>query len=282
MIQVFGGKGFVGSGFVKAHPDCLVNDREDLKVCEKTKQIMYFISTVSNYNVHTNPYIDIETNLLLFMRVLEQCKGKDIIMNYISSWVVYGATEMPATEDSCCKPTGFYSITKRCAEQLLISYCETFNIEYRILRLANVSGFGDKKASSTKNPLQFMINELKLGHDVQVYENGNSYRDYIHIDDAVIAMSIVLEKGPLRSITNIGNGAPIYFKDMITYAKELIGGSGQLIPVVSPDFYKKVQVQSIWMSNAKLIQLGYSQQFDYKYMVMDMIFGDTCVPTRPI
>ena len=38
-------------------------------------------------------------------------------------------------ENALCDPKGFYSITKRTAEQLLISYCETFNIKYRIVRI---------------------------------------------------------------------------------------------------------------------------------------------------
>ena len=53
-------------------------------------------------------------------------------------------------ESDYCDPTGFYSITKRAAEQLIISYCNTFNLKYRILRLTNIIGENDKKVSSQK------------------------------------------------------------------------------------------------------------------------------------
>ena len=66
---------------------------------------------------------------------------------YATIHFVYGQTQMPATEESICNPTGFYSITKRAAEQLIISYCETYGIKYRILRLCNVYGIGDTKFS---------------------------------------------------------------------------------------------------------------------------------------
>ena len=131
-IQVFGGKGFVGSAFVKTNPNMIVNERTNYKVSLDANEIVYFISTVTNYNVKTDPYVDIDTNLSTMIRVLEQCKHRGLTFNFISSWFVYGDTEMPAKETSYCNPTGFYSITKRCAEQLLISYCETFNIRYRI------------------------------------------------------------------------------------------------------------------------------------------------------
>ena len=94
-IQVFGGFGFVGSEFVKQNPDCIVNERHDYTV--KSNNILYLISTISNYNMLTNPYIDIDTNLTTLMRVLEQCKNRDVTFNFVSSWFVYGDVDGPYT-----------------------------------------------------------------------------------------------------------------------------------------------------------------------------------------
>ena len=70
MVNLFG-NGFVGSNYSKKYP-CIINDRNDL--VPKTNQILYFISTTDNYNVHTNPYIYIETNLTTLIRVLENSR----------------------------------------------------------------------------------------------------------------------------------------------------------------------------------------------------------------
>ena len=274
-IQVFGGSGFVGSEFAKQNPGCLVNARDDYSV--KEKNILYMISTVTNYHVKTNPYIDIDTNLTTLMKVLEQIKNNMLqaedgyVFNFISSWFVYGETEMPAHEESNCYPNGFYSITKRCAEQLLISYCETFGIKYRILRLANVAGHGDKKASPQKNALQHMINELKAGRDVNVYDGGNLYRDYIHVSDVARAIKLIMETGEVNTTYNVGNGQPLLFKDMIEYAKELIGGEGRLVPIEIPQFHRTVQVRSMWMLSDKLKSLGYAPNYDMKAIIEDMV-----------
>lgn len=274
-IQVFGGSGFVGSEFTRQNSDCIVNARDDYSV--KEKNILYMISTVTNYHVKTNPYIDIDTNLTTLMKVLEQIKNNMLqaedgyVFNFISSWFVYGETEMPAHEESNCYPNGFYSITKRCAEQLLISYCETFGIKYRILRLANVAGSGDKKASPQKNALQHMINELKAGRDVNVYDGGNLYRDYIHVNDAARAIKTIMDKGEVNTIYNVGNGKPLLFKDMIEYAKELIGGEGKLNPIEIPQFHKTVQVRSMWMLSDKLKSLGYEPKYDLEAIIEDMV-----------
>lgn len=269
-LQVFGGNGFVGSAFVRKNPLCVVKQRND-HVVDKDKDILYLISTVTNYNVKTNPYIDIETNLILLMKILSQYQNSDKIFNFISSWFVYGNTQMPATEESICDPTGFYSITKRCAEQLLISYCQTFNIKYRILRLANIAGHGDNKASAQKNALQYMINQLKQNLDINLYEGGNMYRDYIHVNDAVDAIDLILDKGEINSIYNVGNGIPLLMKDLIEYAKQLIGGTGRINYIDVPQFHKIVQVHSQWMKNDKLKSLGYEPKYDMKSIIEDMI-----------
>ena len=274
-IQVFGGSGFVGSEFTKQNPGCIVNARDDYSV--KEKNILYMISTVTNYHVKTNPYIDIDTNLTTLMKVLEQIKNNMLqaedgyVLNFISSWFVYGETGMPAHEESNCYPNGFYSITKRCAEQLLISYCETFGIKYRILRLANVAGHGDKKASPQKNALQHMINELKAGRDVNVYDGGNLYRDYIHVSDVARAITLIMETGEVNTTYNVGNGQPLLFKDMIEYAKELIGGEGRLVPIEIPQFHRTVQVRSMWMLSDKLKSLGYTPNYNMKAIIEDMV-----------
>lgn len=270
-IQVFGGHGFVGGNYVKKTPSCIVNSRDNYLIDSGSTDIVYFISTVSNYNVKTNPYIDIDTNLTTLIKVLEQCKDTNIVFNFISSWFVYGDTTVPATEESYCNPKGFYSITKRCAEQLLISYCKTFGIKYRILRLANVAGRGDPKASAQKNALQFMINELKEGRNVNLYDNGNLYRDYIHNDDVAHAINLILEKGAWDEVYNISNGVPYMFKDVIEYAYSLIISPGKIIPIEVPKFHQTVQVHSMWMKNDKLKELGYAPKYDMQAMIRDIL-----------
>ena len=267
-LQVFGGLGFVGSEFVKQNPNCIVNERHDYTV--KSKNILYLISTISNYNMLTNPYIDIDTNLTTLMRVLDQCRDKDVTFNFVSSWFVYGDTDMPAHENSVCRPTGFYSITKKAAEDLLICYAQVFKIKYRILRLANVVGRGDPKASLKKKALQQLINELKEGRDINVYDNGNMYRDYIHVNDVARAIKLVMDRGDVNSVYNIGNGKPIKFKTIIDYAHKYTNSASKMHSIEPPEFHKIVQVHSMFMDTTKLKQLGYEPRWSMEQIVQDM------------
>ena len=270
--QVFGGHGFVGSEFVRQNPsECIVNEKIDYNVSGDCEQILYLISTITNYNMKVNPYIDIETNLMTLMKVLEQCKNKDVTFNFISSWFVYGHTYMPATEESICFPSGFYSITKKAAEDLLVCYCKTFGIKYRILRLANVVGAGDPKASPRKNALQYMINQMKEHKDINLYEGGELYRDYIHVTDVANAIRIVMNKGEVNEIYNVGNGTPLLLKDMVNYAHSKLNSRGKINFIKQPEFHKTVQVLSMWMKTDKLSKLGYTPTYNMHQMIEDMI-----------
>ena len=275
MINLFGGSGFVGTTF-KEKFECVVNDRNNLfpTLTDDVTDILYLVSTIDNYNVTVNPYIDIETNLTTLIRVLENFRltgRRNVVFNFASSWFVYGDTDLPAREDSYCDPKGFYSITKRAAEQLLISYCETYKIQYRIFRFANVLGPNDKKASKKKNALTYLLNEIKQEKEIYLYDNGEFYRDYIHVSDLCYAMKLVMAKGKVNEIYNIGNGEKILFRDLIKYAVEKAKSRSTIYPIQQPDFHKQVQVKSMYMDNSKIRSLGYSPIFTIKTIIDQLL-----------
>ena len=121
-LSVYGGSGFIGRNFIKRFDGCTQIQRDERK--PHSKDILYFISTVDNYNIFDNITLDVDTNLKILCEVLDHCRDSEITFNFISSWFVYGKNQyMPVKEDAICNPTGFYSITKKCAEDLLISFC---------------------------------------------------------------------------------------------------------------------------------------------------------------
>jgi nucleoside-diphosphate-sugar epimerase len=274
MISIFGSSGFIGSRFISLYQDKCISIEKNINI-PKSKDILYFISTTDNYNVYTDPYLDINTNLIKLISVLEECKKINektpVTFNFISSWFVYGKTnDFPAKETSRCNPTGFYSITKHTAEKLLISYCDTFNIKYRILRLTNIIGSNDKKISKKKNAIQYLIDKLKNNEDVELYNNGNVVRDYMFVDDCCRAINTCIERANYNEIINISNSEPVFIKDIIYYAKEKLKSSSKIISIETPEFHKNVQIENIYLDNTKLINLQYTPQTTV-YQAIDKI-----------
>lgn len=262
-LNVFGGTGFIGKRFCELHEDrVILNGRNDYK--PQADEVVYFISTVDNYNIHHNLHTDIDTNLTVLMNVLEHVKARpDTTFNFISSWFVYGQnTNTPFREDDlACNPTGFYSITKRCAEQLLISFCNTFNIKYRIFRLANVLGEGDFKISKKKNALQFMIKEIVDGRDVELYYGGNVLRDYIYVDDVCNAIAHCIDNAPANEIINVGSGKPYLFLDIIKKTMEIADSESSIVNIDPTHFHNVVQVRNSYLDTTKLKNYGYECRY---------------------
>lgn len=269
-INVFGGTGFIGSRFCELYNDSvIINERNNYT--PKTKNILYFISTIDNYNIHKDLHVDIDTNLKVLMNTLEKIKDeKDTIFNFISSWFVYGQNaNIPFKEDDMsCNPTGFYSITKRCAEQLIISFCSTFGIKYRIFRLANVLGEKDFKISKKKNALQFLIKEIVHDRDIELYYGGDVLRDYIYVDDVCGAVKHCLEKSPTNEIINIGSGKPYLFKDIINKSIRYSDSKSTIIEINPTHFHNVVQVKNSYLDIDKLKKYGYIN----KYSIDDIIY----------
>lgn len=271
MISVYGASGFVGSRFCNLYPHFVVKqEREERK--PRTKNILYLISTVDNYNVHTNITLDVETNLKVLCEVLDHCRDNDIVFNFISSWFVYGDCELPAKEEYYCNPTGFYSITKKAAEDLLISFCKTYGVKYRILRLCNVMGIGDNKSSSKKNALSYMIDLLKKNEDVYVYDEGTPIRDIMHVDDVCRAIKLICDNGNINEIYNIGSGQPTSIGGIISKAKEHLQSKSTIKSKEAPEFHKIVQVKNFWFDVTKLQKLGFVQ-----LITTDKIIEELCI-----
>jgi len=269
MISVYGGSGFIGSRFCELYSNIVLKqDREERK--PKTQEILYFISTVDNYNVHNNITLDVETNLKVLCEVLDFCRDSNFIFNFISSWFVYGETELPAKEEYYCQPTGFYSITKKAAEDLLISFCKTYEVKYRILRLCNVMGNGDGKISAKKNALSYMIDLLKKNEDVYLYDNGTPIRDIMHVDDVCRAIDLVCREGKLNEIYNIGSGQPIPISAIIETAKKYLGSTSNIKSKEAPEFHKIVQSKNFWMDTNKLNRLGFTQEISNDQIIREL------------
>lgn len=255
-ISVFGGSGFIGSNYCNKYESILI-PRDDLK--SQSSEILYFISTVDNYNVLNNSTLDIETNLIHLMRVLDANKEKLRCINFISSWFVYGDTDLPANENSVCNPKGFYSITKKCAEDLLISYCKTNKINFRIFRLCNVYGKDDLKVSKKKNALQYLLNKLKNSEDIELYHGGRFYRDYMFVDDVCRAINHLIRFGEINSVYNIGSGYKIQFIEIINKALEITNSNSKIIEIEPSEFHKIVQVKDMLLDISKLTSTGFTK-----------------------
>jgi nucleoside-diphosphate-sugar epimerase len=256
MLTILGGRGYIGSQYVADYYDpavgniVSVNERADYGV--HSKDVLYLIQP---YQYNEVPG---DSNLTVLTRVLENWRNradsKDGVFNFVSSAKVYGMKDVWANENTLCRPEGFYSNIRFCAEKLITYYCEAYGLAYRILRISNAVG---SKAHGTpqQNVLPYLLRRLAAGETIEIQGDGEFYRDYIHVEDCVRAIELVMRHGEVNTIYNIGNGVTYSFIEILKYAAATLqSGTIQFVP-------QKDVPLSFSVNTSKLQSLGYVPKY---------------------
>lgn len=242
-ILVTGGAGFIGGNYIlnhmKKYPDdkiiCVdkltyagniktldpVTDSPNFEfhridICDR-KQIMYLFrdtqpDAVINFaaeshvdNSIKNPDIFLQTNIIGTGVLLDACREHGTRFHQVSTDEVYGdlpfdRPDLKFTEESQLDPHSPYSASKASADMLVLSYHRTYKLPVTISRCSN--NYGPYQFPEKLIPLA--ITNLKRGLNVPVYGNGLNVRDWLYVVDHCNAIDLILEKGQIGQIYNIG------------------------------------------------------------------------------
>lgn len=123
-------------------------------------------------------------------------------MVQISTDEVYGDYEGKglAKEDSLLEPSSPYSASKAGGEMLCLAYKRTYGTSVIITRSSN--NYGPYQYPEKIIPL--FITNLLEDKKVPVYGDGAQIRDWIYVEDNCRAIDLVLHKGEIGEIYNIG------------------------------------------------------------------------------
>ena len=136
-----------------------------------------------------------------------------------------GPIQSTATrEDSGTSPASIYAATKLAQENLVSIASKALGIPVVILRFQNVYGEGQ----SLKNPytgiLSIFSNQLRQGVTVNLYEDGQESRDFVHVSD--VADAVVRAANSSRAdgmILNVGSGRPTTVERVALLLKKNFG-----------------------------------------------------------
>lgn len=240
------------------------------KDIENIDIIYHCASTVHNYHVLTNPYIDVATNINGTIRLLEICKDlqKKPKIIFLSTFFVYGneydKTKTPINEDSRTNPLAIYPATKLCAESIIKLYSRLYDIPYLICRLTNVYGENEDYDNKKKGALNYIIMQAVKGKPLFIYKGGNFCRDYIHVADVVKALKFLENKKVINDTYLIGYGKPVLFKDMISYIHKLTGKKSRIQEVEPPSFHNIVGIKNFAADTSKIRKLSWRPKISYK------------------
>ncbi len=183
--------------FEEYGPDYVVNFAAESHVDRSIEGPEVFVRT-NVYGTHV---------LLDVAKEYWEKKGKsDVRFIQISTDEVYGSLPLESnekfTEESPLKPNSPYSATKAGADLICRSYFITYNFPVIITRSSN--NFGPRQYPEKLIPLT--IKRALEGKEIPVYGDGQNVRDWLYVEDNCRAIDLVLHKGRIGEVYNIGGG----------------------------------------------------------------------------
>ena len=184
-----------------------INNSIKIERLFEVKQFDYVINLASQAGVRysiENPQAYVDTNVSGFLKILESSKKTKVKhLVYASSSSVYGKNiKYPfSIEDNVDTPISIYAATKKSNELMAHVYSHLFNMNCTGLRFFTVYGPWGRPDMALFKFTKNIINGLPI----DVYNNGDMYRDFTYIDDIVNGVVKVVEKPNGYKLYNIGN-----------------------------------------------------------------------------
>jgi UDP-glucuronate 4-epimerase len=251
----------------------------DFAMAEKPDVIVHLAAQAGVRYSLENPRAYIDANITGTFNVMEVARelGVDhLLMASTSS--VYGANEdMPFNErEKCDTPLTLYAATKKANEAMAHSYAHLWNLPTTMFRFFTVYGpWGRPDMALFK-----FTRGILEGTPIDIYNNGEMYRDFTYVTDLVRGIRLLIDAVPERPdqpdaigghdslspvapwrVVNIGNSTKVRLMDFITAIEEECGRDARknFMPMQMGD------VPATWADATLLKELtGYSPQTDIR------------------
>ena len=152
------------------------------------------------------PDVFLKTNVLGTQVLMDACREYGMVrFHQVSTDEVYGdlpleRPDLLFTEESPIRTSSPYSASKAAADLLVLAYHRTYGLPVTISRCSN--NYGPYQFPEKLIPL--MIKNAKSGDMLPVYGNGCNVRDWLYVTDHCEAIDLILQKGTLGEVYNIG------------------------------------------------------------------------------
>ncbi|MBQ7039694.1 MAG: dTDP-glucose 4,6-dehydratase [Clostridia bacterium] len=254
-IIITGGAGFIGANFVyymqKAHPGykltCIDNltyagnlstlkeamenqnfkfyradicDRETIYGIFETEKPDVVVNFAAESHVDRsieNPELFLKTNILGTQVMLDACVKYGIERYHqVSTDEVYGdlpldRPDLKFTEETPIHTSSPYSASKASADLLVFAYGRTYGLPVTVSRCSN--NYGPFQFPEKLIPLM-IINALS-DKALPVYGTGRNVRDWLYVEDHCRAIDMILHKGKVGEVYNIGGNCEMANIDIV-------------------------------------------------------------------
>jgi dTDP-glucose 4,6-dehydratase len=181
-----------------------------------------------------NPHIFLETNIIGTSVLMDACRKYDITRYHqVSTDEVYGDLPLDRldlffTEQNPIHASSPYSSSKAAADLLVLSYHKTYDLPVTISRCSN--NYGPYHFPEKLIPLM-IVNAIN-NKSLPVYGKGLNVRDWLYVEDHCEAIDLIIHKGTVGEVYNIGGHNEMKNIDVVKKICKLLDKPENLITFV--------------------------------------------------
>lgn len=253
-------------GYTFVHGDIRDKELVDRVLGEGFDVVMNFAAESHVDRSISGPLEFIQTDILGTFTLLEECRGRGISRYVqISTDEVYGSIEEGSfTEESPIAPNSPYAASKAGADLLVRAYHQTYGMPVIVTRSSN--NFGPYQHPEKLIPL-FITNALE---DIRLplYGDGLNVRDWLFVSDNCRAIDLVLRKGEVGEVYNIGGGREMTNIEITRSILSILGKPESLIEHVDDRPGHDLRYS---LSFEKVRRLGFEPRADFEAMMEETV-----------
>ena len=171
-----------------------------------------------------DPHAFFRNNVLGTQVLLEACRKAGVTrFHHVSTDEVYG--DLGLDEDRAFKetdmlhPRSAYAASKAGSDHVVMSYAHSFGMQVTISRCCN--NYGPYQFPEKLIPL-FATNAME-DKTLPLFKSSKNTREWIHADDHSAAVDVILRKGKIGEIYNIGTGVERSIEEITGLILETLG-----------------------------------------------------------
>lgn len=198
---------------------------EDPNVLEQAlngvSAVIHLASTSFPASSNEDPVIDLQTNLLGSVRLIDMSAARGIrrFVFLSSGGAVYGTpNSIPIAENHVLRPQSAYGIVKASVEQYLDLYARMHHLSTVAIRPSNP--YGPRQGHlGVQGVINTILHNIRNNQPIEIWGDGSVVRDYIHVIDLVefCVRALTSEK---RGVYNAGSGIGTSLRDLLMIIRQ--------------------------------------------------------------
>ena len=279
-VIVFGAGGFIGSHLVKslrhigktvygvdrhlprfeethAHQFFIRDLRADLSDLPPADDVYQLCAFLGGAGIIDGKKYDADiftNNMTVNLSVINYCQKKNVKRVFFSSSACVYAEGSESID-----PVNIYGWEKLAAEKLYMSFARQYGTDVRIGRLFNIYGPRQEFQGGRERVISAVCRKvIQSDTSIEVLGNGKPLRTFLHIDDCVRAIQVVMESS-ISTPINIGSDRLLSIRDL---AQLIIHHSNKNISIEYTDRSDRENTRAC--DAIVLLSLGWREQITLK------------------